>query len=1044
VGINFHIFKSNVYEVDLLNMKNRIILFTLLISVIFSQGWNTTFIGQLDYPQFVNDVWGYKADNGKEYALVGTSLGTAVVDVTTNPFGPQQVGFITGDESTWRDIKFWNNHMYISTEAEMGIQVADITDPENPELVYEWDGVSRAHNLFQADGYLYVVGADEGTDMEILDLTDPAVPVRVGGWSGEYLHDVYVRDNYAYGCGIYSSTMYIIDISDKENPFTLTSWTYPGSAHACWLTEDGDFLISGDETSGGHIKIWDIRDLDNINMVSEWMPEGGENKSAHNVFVRGDYLYISYYVFGLQILDISDPFNPELAGYYDTYPGEEGLYEGNWGVYPFAESCHSYVSDMEAGLVLVDFDECINPDPGLMFSPDNFNIQTTQGETLSEILTLTNNGNEGSTLFYQVEAIGISPFENPGGGPDEFGYEWSDSDIETDISYEWIDIQMHFNTEEVQFITNDDAPLPIQLHFEFPFYGYNYSHFIVNPNGWIGFGSDNSEFDNISVPSPDAPAPAVLALWDDLNPVNVNCNEYCSGRVFVNIDNDRAVIWYNDVARWYSGDMEAYFDFQIVLYPTGKIRINYRNIDGSPTATIGIQNQEGTDGLLVNFLTDYVHDFLTLEYFTGENPTWLTFGEGADEGQLLSGESEDVIIQIDTDTLEPGEYSTALKLLNNALPDISVPLNLSVVDPEGDITLNITHISDWNLVGLPVGVSDSHYYSVFPESVPESCFGYDDEYTQTDEMELGDGYWLRFSSEGSTDITGSALDELELNISEGWNIISGVSDIVNVNTGIVDPMEILVSGSLYGFDGTYVNSSVLEPGKGYWIRSLEDGSITISSQNRSGFVRRSTVCPDANTLRVNGMELYFGENISDIDPVLYSLPPKPPTGATDIRFSDDTKFCMLNDCLIEVAGDGRPLKFDCNIKDGEEWQLVDESGKEYNCSNTQEIELNIESGYIVLKKITTSITPQSFSLGPAYPNPFNPLTRIRFTVPEMTEVNLSVYDLKGKLMDKLVNKTFEPGTHVQNWDAQFVSSGVYFLVMEAGTYSSSQKLILMK
>jgi len=43
-----------------------------------------------------------------------------------------------------------------------------------------------------------------------------------------------------------------------------------------------------------------------------------------------------------------------------------------------------------------------------------------------------------------------------------------------------------------------------------------------------------------------------------------------------------------------------------------------------------------------------------------------------------------------------------------------------------------------------------------------------------------------------------------------------------------------------------------------------------------------------------------------------------------------------------------------------------------------------------------------------------------------------------------VNKTFEPGTHVQNWDAQFVSSGVYFLVMEAGTYSSSQKLILMK
>ncbi len=504
------------------------------------------------------------------------------------------------------------------------------------------------------------------------------------------------------------------------------------------------------------------------------------------------------------------------------------------------------------------------------------------------------------------------------------------------------------------------------------------------------------------------------------------------------------MIWYNDVARWYSGDMEAYFDFQIVLYPNGKIRINYRNIDGSPTATVGIQNQDGTDGLLVSYLTDYVHDLLTLEYFTGESPTWITFDEGADEGQILSGESEDVVIQINTDILESGEYSTDLRLLNNALPDISIPLNLSVVDPGGDITLNITHISDWNLVGLPVGVSDSHYYSVFPESIPESCFGYDDEYTQTDEMEIGDGYWLRFPSAGSTDITGSALDELELNISEGWNIISGVSDIVNVNTGIVDPMEILVPGSLYGFDGTYVNSSVLVPGKGYWIRSLEDGYINISSQNRSGYVRFPPDFPDANTLRVNGMELHFGENISVIDPELYRLPPKPPPGATDIRFSGDTKVCMSNECLIDLTGNGKPLKFDCNIKDGGEWQLVVGSGEKYDCASVQEKELNIVAGYIVLKKITPSTLPHSFSLGPAYPNPFNPLTRIRFTVPEMTKVNLSVYDLKGQLMDKLVNKTFEPGTHVQSWDAKFSPSGMYFLVMEAGSFVYSQKLILMK
>ena len=108
------------------------------------------------------------------------------------------------------------------------------------------------------------------------------------------------------------------------------------------------------------------------------------------------------------------------------------------------------------------------------------------------------------------------------------------------------------------------------------------------------------------------------------------------------------------------------------------------------------------------------------------------------------------------------------------------------------------------------------------------------------------------------------------------------------------------------------------------------------------------------------------------------------------------------------------------------------------------LELNGESEHLVLKKITPPTTPLSFSLSPAYPNPFNPVTQIRFTVPEMTKVNLSVYDVQGILIDKLVHRTFEPGAHIRNWNAQFFPSGVYFLVMEAGSFSYSQKLILMK
>ena len=304
---------------------------------IYSQGWNTELIGSLGYSQALNDIWGYKADNGNEYALVGTGTGTSIVRVNDGFFGLVEVGFIPGDNSVWRDVKTHGHYMYIGTEASQGIQVVNIEDPENAELVYTWEGVTNSHNIFQADGYLYVVGAS-GNHIHILDLSNPAQPVEVGGWTGEYIHDLYVHGDYAYAAGIYSSTMYIIDISDKTNPVTVTSWTYPGSAHACWVTEDGNYLISADETAGGNIKIWDIQDFSNINMISQWTVDGGGDKSVHNVFVRDQYLYASYYVFGLQILDISDPYNPTYAGYYDTYPGSDGLYNGAWGAYPYTES----------------------------------------------------------------------------------------------------------------------------------------------------------------------------------------------------------------------------------------------------------------------------------------------------------------------------------------------------------------------------------------------------------------------------------------------------------------------------------------------------------------------------------------------------------------------------------------------------------------------------------------------------------------------------------------------------------------------------------
>ncbi|HIB29881.1 MAG TPA: choice-of-anchor B family protein, partial [Candidatus Marinimicrobia bacterium] len=598
------------------------------------------------------------------------------------------------------------------------MQVVNIEDPENAELVYTWEGVTNSHNIFQADGYLYVVGAS-GYHIHILDLSNPAQPVEVGGWTGEYIHDLYVHGDYAYAAGIYSSTMYIIDISDKTNPVTVTSWTYPGSAHACWVTEDGNYLISADETAGGNIKIWDIQDFSNINMISQWTVDGGGDKSVHNVFVRDQYLYASYYVFGLQILDISDPYNPTHAGYYDTYPGSDGLYNGAWGAYPYTESCYTYVSDIEHGLYVVDFIGCNSATAALTYSPNFFGFSVESGQSASGILSVTNSGETGSVLFYDVSIATPSPFEHSGGGPDGFGHFWSDSDLEPSINYEWIEISNDPNTQQVTFPSNDGGTGSINIGFDFPFYEESYSQCVVNPNGWVGFGEDNTEWSNASIPSEDAPRPAVFGFWDDLNPVNNNCNDYCSGNVYVNSNPDRFVAWFDQVAGWWSSNPDSYYDFQIVLYPGGKVQLNYREITGTHSATIGIQDEPGTVGLQVAYNSNYVHNNLSVQIIESESSDWLDVSSGNSElnGLLSAGETAEFIVMADASSLGLGVYDAWIILDTNVEQDIEIPVVLSVAEGSSEMTLEITHLEGWNMVGLPLYVEDASYGTLFSDAV---------------------------------------------------------------------------------------------------------------------------------------------------------------------------------------------------------------------------------------------------------------------------------------------------------------------------------------
>ncbi len=300
--------------------------------------------------------------------------------------------------------------------------------------------------------------------------------------------------------------------------------------------------------------------------------------------------------------------------------------------------------------------------------PTSFDVSLSQDESSTSSLEISNVGEDESTLFYTIR---VSPFENTGGGPDDDGNLWADSDDESSISPDWIDISS-IGTQ-ISFPHNDESADPINIGFDYSFYGQSYSQCIVNANGWVGFGSDNNVWDNSSIPSTSAPRPAIFGFWDDLNPVNDQCNEYCSGNVYYHSNSERLVISFEEVAHWWTNNENSYYSFQVVLYPGGDLDLNYGAITGTHSATIGMQNANGTDGLLVSHNGSYAHADLSVR-ITGE-PTWVSVSP--DQGEVDAGSSESIEVTFSSDGLSNGEYTANLNISSNG-GGASLPLSLEV------------------------------------------------------------------------------------------------------------------------------------------------------------------------------------------------------------------------------------------------------------------------------------------------------------------------------------------------------------------------------
>ncbi len=354
-------------------------------------------------PSSANDIWGFlDLNDNNEYAIIGLNNGTAVVNVT-DPQNPVEVGIISGNSSIWRDMKVYQYfdtttqkykaYAYVTTEANQGMQVIDLTDlPNSISLANTINDFSTAHNVYIANvdystglnneplpAQIYIAGANvTGGAFRVLDLSDPVNPVLqiTPPTNAGYMHDVssmIITDNRTSQCAdghnpceilldYNETTVDIWDITDPSQPLKLSSTGYANSGytHSGWWSSDKRYIFVQDELDEQRfglnttLRVMDINDLSQPTLVATYT--GPTAAIDHNGFVLGNRYYMSTYRRGLTVLDISDPTHPQDLGFFDTFPtpsANSANFNGAWGVYPFLPSGNILVSDIEFGLFII-------------------------------------------------------------------------------------------------------------------------------------------------------------------------------------------------------------------------------------------------------------------------------------------------------------------------------------------------------------------------------------------------------------------------------------------------------------------------------------------------------------------------------------------------------------------------------------------------------------------------------------------------------------------------------------------------------------------
>ena len=372
----------------------------------------------------------------------------------------------------------------------------------------------------------------------------------------------------------------------------------------------------------------------------------------------------------------------------------------------------------------------------------------------------------------------------------------------------------------------------------------------------------------------------------------------------------------------------------------------------------------------------------------------------------------------------------------------------------------------WNLISVPLATPQRGAADLFPDA-RSAMIGYDGGgYVPADSLMNLRGYWVKFNDGQAVSLTGQLLLQDTIAVDSGWNMIGSLSYPVSTASLVSDPADNIAS-NFFSYDRGYVHADSLKPWKGYWVKARHPGSLTAQVGGNSS-QKLAAVPQGSSSLTIEDREgrsqVLYCSPISLEAEFLdrYTLPPLPPHGIFDARFSSGRYLEAIEGRIqrsypIRITSAEFPIKIRWNVHAGQYDMILRTHGASIPMQGTGGATVMSPDGIELQVKGRESL-PHEFALDDNFPNPFNPATLIRYQLPvversaaSLYNVSLKIYDVLGQLVTTLVDGMQEPGEYSVSWNAGAQASGFFFYRIEAVSvaapahyFSQVKKALLVK